>query len=583
MSGIATEVNQGGNAVSDAVRAKSTLFYNGRIYASSDEFDLASPYSWMSMCDGRIIELSRSDSTPSPSSYAKSHDLGGATILPGLIDAHIHVLMTGRNACQIQLQGCKTIEEMQQRIKTFMAKQQGDETNVPLVGMGWEQDEIGRYPTKADLDAVTNRPLILWRICSHILVANSAALQAASIDASTPNPAGGAIDYTAGILKETATELLRPQMEWMDTPERQLYYIRTGLRMCVENGLTAVQTNDENTWHLYTQLADRDELPLRVFLTIQQEEIGKEGRPKPKQQHGPLLQCHRVKLFADGALGAETASLSMPYVLPHRCAANHAHAQHTASAEASTASTSSSNYGLLIHSSSSLQSKVSFAHSQGFRVELHAIGDRAAEEGLNAFEKAGLTKADRPILTHCQVLREDLIARMAKHGVIADVQPQFTVTDSKWAKERLPEQLLRYSYCWKTLLNAGVHVAGGSDAPIELPNPFLGIHAAIFRPTQQYPLFPPTEQPDATVKEQPLPPIKPSDQWRPSECLSVSEALHLYTRDAAYAAAMESKLGFLAVGGVADFVVIDRDVLRQPEEMVRVRVRQVYVDGVSRK
>jgi len=230
-----------------------------------------------------------------------------------------------------------------------------------------------------------------------------------------------------------------------------------------------------------------------------------------------LLQCHRVKIFADGALGSETAALSQPYVIPHRCSNshsrsgsgshshshshNHTHDNVDPSArpltppspltsstpcdgsipveEVSAASLtksipSSTNYGILIHNVDSLTQCVRSAHEKGYRIEMHVIGDRAAELGLQAFEQVGLTPRDRPILTHCQVLRQDLVERMSRLGVIADIQPQFTVTDSRWAQARLPATLLPYAYAWKTLLEQGVHLAGGSDSPIELASPFFG-------------------------------------------------------------------------------------------------------------
>jgi predicted amidohydrolase YtcJ len=311
------------------------------------------------------------------------------------------------------------------------------------------------------------------------------------------------------------------------------------------------------------------------------------------------LESHRVKLFADGALGAQTASLSKPYVeVPHRCAgihgkhaADHEHnddggaAAAVASSSSDAASSSSSpNYGLLIHTSAALKDKVSFAHSKGWRLEVHVIGDRAAEEALAAFESSGITAKDRPIMTHCQVLREDLVERMRAIGAIADVQPQFSVTDSKWASERLPDELLQWSYCWRTLLKRGVHVAGGSDAPIEVANPLLGMHAAIFRPVQQYDLDQTGGQAKQSKEtEQPLPPITPDQRWRPSECLSVRESLALYTTGAAYAAGRENELGVLRRGFWADFTVLDRDVVQNPLELVRARVEQVYVAGLRKK
>jgi predicted amidohydrolase YtcJ len=307
-------------------------------------------------------------------------------------------------------------------------------------------------------------------VCSHVLVANTAALRAAGVRADT-RVAGGEVDFDRGWLKESATELVRAFTT--DTPAQTRKYLLKGMEICLALGLTSVQTNDEHTWSVYKQLSRENLLPLRVFLTIQQDEMCLPGRPRAREECGEMLQCHRVKIFADGALGAQTASLSQAYVVPHRCAkmhgrkvgaGDHAHspsceessgppATAAAASSASSAPPSPSpdsaaaaaagNYGILIHTREALHEKVRSAHARGFRVEMHVIGDRAAEEGLDAFQAAGLTPADRPILTHCQVLREDLVRRMVRAGAIADVQPQFAVTDSKWASERLPEELLK--------------------------------------------------------------------------------------------------------------------------------------------
>lgn len=615
-------------SASSADRSESLLLHNGVVYASASLADLSAPFSWLSIHrpSGRVLELGRG--TPAaPEGYAESRDLRGQTVLPGLQDAHIHVLMTGRDFFQINVRGVRSIQELQAKLKAGVEKIEREQaasgscassasaaasdSSQWVFGSGWEQDELGRYPTKADLDSVcSSRPVLLWRICSHICVLNSRALEVAGITASTPDPAGGAIDFAQGHVKESACDIFLSRFVNITSAPEIRRYLKKGMELCVSYGITAVQTNDEGTWAVYKAMAEENELPLRVFLTIQQSEIGLPLRPQAKESVGKLLQCHRVKLFADGALGAQTASLSQPYVVPHRCAKMHGHDAASHSSDSSAAA-APANFGLLIHKQSELNNKVAVAHAAGFRIELHAIGDRAAEEGLNAFDSAGLTPADRPILTHCQVLRRDLIDRMSRMGVIADVQPQFSVTDSKWASARLPEELLRsviasisasalwavrysllislflcvsvsFSYAWKTLLRSGVHVAGGSDSPIEIPSPLWGMHAAVFRPLAQY------ETDEAAIEAaaasmDPLTALTPAQQWRPEECLSISEALHLYTSAAAFACSREQDLGFIRPGFPADLTLLDRDVIRNTAELVRARVMQVFVDGVQRK
>lgn len=171
-------------------------------------------------------------------------------------------------------------------------------------------------------------------------------------------------------------------------------------------------------------------------------EIGKSA-PKPGSKLG-LLACDRVKIISDGSLGAETAALRKPYI-------------------------GTNNKGILIHEESELEKIIHDAHSSGYRLEVHAIGDRSAELVLNTFEKVGITPQDRPLLTHCQILGPDLIQKMKKLGVIANIQPQFVGTDSLWVEKRVSPDMFPYAYSWKTLLKEGIHVAGGSDSPIEYP------------------------------------------------------------------------------------------------------------------
>lgn len=278
-------------------------------------------------------------------------------------------------------------------------------------------------------------------------------------------------------------------------------------------------------------------------------------------------------------------------------AANHTHSNTVATCAADEEGT---NVGMVIHDQISLNKRVSDAHAAGYRIEMHVIGDRAAEMGLTALEAAGITVKDRAILTHCQVLRADLMERMAAIGVIADVQPQFTTSDARYVDRILPQELLPYSYAWKTLLKYGIHVAGGSDSPVETPSPFIGLHAALFRPVKQYVTPHVTTQqqqtnelsvvPFAQIAAQEREAHEKGDEaaaiesWRATECLSMSEALSSYTLTGGYTASagMEGKVGMLEAGRLADFVVLDRDIVRYPHSLLRVNVLQVWV-GAQRK
>lgn len=187
-----------------------------------------------------------------------------------------------------------------------------------------------------------------------------------------------------------------------------------------------MQTNDAGCWPLYRELAERDELPLRVFLTIGHGDMGGPEAPPSAGTALGLLSCDRVKIFSDGSLGAETAALRRPYV-------------------------GSSNTGMLVWSAAELEAMVSAAKAQGYRLEIHAIGDRAAEAVLDALAAAKVGAEDRPVLTHCQVLGPDLIQRMAAGGVIANIQPSFVLTDAAWCSKRLEPAVQEFAYAWKTV------------------------------------------------------------------------------------------------------------------------------------
>ena len=376
----------------------------------------------------------------------------------------------------------------------------------------------------------------------------------------------------------------------VESAERRRQYVEVGLDYCLSMGVTCVQTNDAGCWTTYQQLADEGKLPLRVFLTIMHAEIGLAGQPTSGQEHGSLLSCHRIKMFADGALGAETAALTQPYV--HRCAhTQHSHS-HTADDQAEERE-KRDNYGILIYSQDSMDEKVRRAHELGYRIEMHVIGDRAAEMGVVAFKAAAIPPSARPILTHCQVLSESLLRDMKALNVVADIQPQFATTDCRWVDDRLSPSLQRYAYIWRTLKEGGIRCAGGSDSPIERPSPFEGMHAAIVRPRRQYRDMRQHKQEWLQlVQDSRGLPVDERDErlrdwcggsWKREECLDVRQALELYTVDGAYCAGRESELGVLAAGYLADFVVVDSDFVRDPHALLFAAAEEVWVAGVRRK
>ncbi|OWZ11559.1 hypothetical protein PHMEG_00015401 [Phytophthora megakarya] len=514
-------------------------FVNGKIWqwASSESSVAGACAQWMKVSEDGLITAVGSGKPPLSDEVV---DLQGALVLPGLQDSHIHVAMMGESAEWLDLSGCTSYDEFAERLRTYEA-QYPDKAWV--VGFGWAQDELARdarYPSRYDIDAVIrDRPVLLHRACWHIAVVNTKALEIAGVDLEVKSHAveHGAIDVDAkgatGILREDAVHIVEKHAN-EPSLDLRVKYFKSALQRCVRSGLTAVHTNDENAWHVYTKLQKEGGLPVRVYLTPSIDELGKPSTPKSRACDG-LLSCHRIKIFSDGSLGAETAALRVPYK-------------------------GTSNMGILMNSDEDLGKKISDANSAGYRIEIHAIGDRAAEQVLVALKTANVDPDKRPILTHCQILGEDLITQMRDQGVIGNIQPSFTVTDAAYVRKRLQDDILPFTYCWKRMLDNGVACAGGSDAPIETCNPFQGMYDAIYRRKLN----------------------RPEEVFLPDEQLSFDEALALYTRGGAFAAMEEDVLGEIAPCYRADFVVLRKDVTLAPEALVAPDlVESVWVNGTK--
>ncbi len=251
------------------------------------------------------------------------------------------------------------------------------------------------------------------------------------------------------------------------------------------------------------------------------------------KQGDDFLRWGRIKLFSDGSLGAETAALIDNYE-------------------------NSSSNGVLIYSEEELAKLISEAHINGWQLEIHAIGDRSAELVVKLFESTGAYK-NRAVLTHCQILNESIIRKLAQLGIIANIQPIFINTDLHWAEKRIGKQRMKYSYAWKTLLDNKILCAGGSDAPVERPDPLFGIHAAVNRQDNNG---------------------YPSEGWYSSESLSVWDAVKLFTVNSAFAEFQEHQKGKLLAEYLADFIILDKDIFDIPSVDIRnISIEYTFVHG----
>lgn len=515
---------------------------------------------------GCIIGIGNSDSVPTKEPEDVIMDCSGMTMLPGLMDSHIHVAGMGETLHFLGLHECASIEDLQSALRTHWIN---NFTLSVVQGTHWDQDSLSRLPTRFDLDGCIDDdiPVILWRCCWHIMVVNTKALLECKIlvpsskDSQTyelhPNfaqPEGGCIDLDdetnlpTGIIRERATEIILAVLNKRSAEEKKRF-VKDGLDMCVQRGLTAVQTNDERCFEVYQELVRDGGLPIRCFLTPVQAELS--DNPDITPLRSPLFtqpftaiagsgasdynyQCmesrlivERVKIFSDGSLGAGTAAL--------RTRANSNVFDHDGTQ-------ANENFtGIFIHKNTDLLKQMAEAKRKGFRLEVHAIGDAAAESVLTCMKNANIEPTDRPVLTHCQILGADLIDSMRALGCIANVQPSFVPTDMQWVMQRgLEADHMKYAYCWKRLGDEGIVVSGGSDAPIESCNPLEGVYDAVHRCNRN----------------------DKSDVFIPEERLSFAQALKLYTINAAYAANCESFVGKIDVGYAADMVALPDAVLK---------------------
>lgn len=495
--------------------------------------------------DGRVKELlDRRDKRPQGTDFAV--DGKGAYVIPGLVDSHLHVMGIGFGALTLDLSGTRSLAEAQAAIRDYAAK---NPDRKWIVGRGWNQETwgLGRFPTAAELDAVVaDRPVLMERVDGHAHWANSAALAAAGINATTADPAGGRIERIAGsrapagVLVDNAMGLIASAVPAPRPDDRDLALAKAQ-EILLANGITAAAdmgTTIED-WQSMRRAGDAGWLRMRIMAYAggpeAMELIGGPG-PSP-WLYEDKLRLNGVKLYMDGALGSRGAWLKAPYADDPR------------------------NTGLPIVSGTQLRNIMSRAALDKFQVAVHAIGDRGNAEVLSAIEELGETyKGDRRWrIEHAQVVDPADIARFGKSGAIASMQPVHQTSDRLMAEARLGPSRLAGAYAWRSIDNGGSMLVFGTDAPVESSDPFAGLAAAISR-----------TGPDG----------QPFGGWFPGETVSREAALAAYTAAGAYAGFGESRFGEIKPGLRADFVVLDRDpLLATPEDLRRSKVLQTWVGG----
>ncbi|GAA4011331.1 amidohydrolase [Sphingomonas swuensis] len=460
---------------------------------------------------------------------------GGKTLLPGLIDAHGHVMGYGLALGQLDLTGASSLAELQQRLRTYAAAN----PDLPwITGRGWNQELWAdkRFPTSADLDAaVPGRPVWLERVDGHASVANSAALKAAGVTSATKAPSGGEI--RDGLFVDAATTLVDRHIPAPTAAMRDAA-LQRAQQALLSKGLTAVADmgTSFDDWTAMNRASATGTLPLRIFSYAAGSAELRRIAAAPASAGSSFVPLIGVKLYSDGALGSRGAWLKRPY----------ADAPHTR--------------GLPLITPAELRVQARAALAMGKQVAVHAIGDAANDMVLSAFAAAGCGTGDRRCrVEHAQIVDVKDLRRFAAGRVVPSMQPVHQTSDRTMAEARLGPDRLGGAYAWATLSKGGRHLPLGSDFPVEDPNPFPGLAAAVSR---------------QGLDDQ------PAGGWRPQERLSFGQALAGFTRDAAWASFAERQMGALDPGQRADFILVDRPVADvTPHDLARTQVLETWIAG----
>lgn len=479
--------------------------------------------------------------------------LKGRMVLPGLIEAHGHLMGIGLRQMQVNLVGTKGAQEVIERVKVWARR-------VPkgtwLVGRGWDQNDWPekRFPTHHLLsEAFPAHPVYLRRIDGHAAWFNKRAMSLAGVDKDTKTPHGGRIikdkqGHPTGVMIDEAIALISKLVPPLSQKQRRSA-LQRALKRCLSLGITSFHDAGVSlkTVALYKDMLRHKQLLIRMYVMVSG------GQKKVRDAlfaAGPAvglghkhLTVRAIKLFADGALGSRGAALLAPYA------------------------DKKSHRGLLMMGQKALSPIAKKALRSGFQLAVHAIGDRANHEVLNAYEDAFRAHPwindPRFRVEHAQILAPRDIPRFGLLGVIPSMQPTHCTSDMSWVHRRIGAKRAKAgAYVWQSLLRTGARIAAGSDAPVESVNPFWGLYAAITRQ-------------DAKGS--------PKGGWYSGQRLTRQQALVASTRDAAYAAFEEKEKGSIKAGKLADLIIIDGDVFKvSPRQLRQTKVLLTMVDGEIR-
>jgi predicted amidohydrolase YtcJ len=471
----------------------------------------------------------------------------GRTLLPGMIDAHGHIMDLGFALTHVDLTGTTSLADMQTKVANYAASHPNP---AWVQGFGWNQEQwhLSRYPTAADLDlAVRDRPVVLDRIDQHALLANSAAMAAAGISSATKDPAGGHIERDArgnptGVFVDNARDLIMRVVPQPAPIERDEAF-RAAQEALLGFGITSTcdMKTTQDDWNVFRRAGDANAIRVRIvsYGDGVDTALSIAGNAPTPWLYDGHLRLVGAKLFLDGALGSRGAWLKQPY------------------------SDMPSTKGIpRIPDDTKLKNLMSRAAMDHLQIAVHAIGDQANAEALDAIEELSETyKGDRRWrIEHAQIVDPADLPRFAHDGIIASMQPTHETDDWQMAEKRLGPARLKGAYAWATMEAEHVPVAFGSDYPTESPNPFPGLAAAVSRQDAQG---------------------QPAGGWQPQERITMPQALAAFTSGAAYAALAEDRIGTLEPGHMADFVLVDTDPLttQDPQAVRHTQVLETWISG----
>ena len=479
-------------------------------------------------------------------------DLGGHFVMPGFNDAHLHLADAGMQKLSVDLTGVKTLEELRARVQAKAEKAKPGEW---ILGGGWDETlwPVPTLPGRWDLDEISDgHPVFLDRVDGHLALANTRALQLASVTLASRDPEGGKIDRDAngqptGILRETAQRAVRAVIPAL-THEGRRQGIEVALADLAEHGVTSAQ--DYSSWEdfkIYEELEKEGKLTARISewlpfdLSVDELKARRDSHP----QTDLMLHTGMLKGFMDGSLGGHTAALLEPYADDPKQS------------------------GLPQYEAAKLNEMAKERVLAGFQLGFHAIGDKGVQMALDAFAEAEKAAKDAKVkaanggddyrlrVEHAQVTTPAQIARFKELKVIASMQPSHLLTDMRWARDRLGPKRAATSYAWAGFLNKGVTLAFGTDYPVEPVTPFRGLYAAVTRKSENGKL-----------------------EYFPEQKLTMDQAIAAYTTGSAFAEFEEKEKGKLASGMLADFVVLDRDVTAaSAEKELATKVLRTVVGG----